>query len=397
VKTKILFIANPSDIHDFNWISSFSLSKSWEVFLIVREMHVMNISQDLLSVMALKKITLVGSVNDFALSQPLDCFRSIVFINKTIKKYKIDLLHILYSEPNGLWLLAKSIFKVPSVITTRGSDVLVTIPIFFRRKDLVARIVKKLYCKAFNNADIITSTSANQKQNIVSLLKVAPEKIHLIRTGVDMRLFVAADKSMLPEEISNKKFILFPRLMSPLYQHELAIDAIALLPEFIQKKFTFVFINSDSIYYDYVEMIKTKMNNLPSVCFLFLPLQRSEIIFSMYKYADAVVMSPKSDGSSVSAMEVLACGVPLLLPNLAYDRDIFNEGVTFYKSGNVEDLAKKMIMVFSDGHRKNSPSKNLLMKIDRQYQMSKLSELYVSMLQKNGQENVERKTDKYLN
>src|SRR5690606_31958261 len=98
-------------------------------------------------------------------------------IRSIIKQYNIDVIHILYAEPNALWANFKFLFKTPLILTTRGTDILKTIADFSISKRLIGKISFFLYRRAFNNFDQITSTSENQKRLIESWVPKVKVKI----------------------------------------------------------------------------------------------------------------------------------------------------------------------------------------------------------------------------
>ena len=65
-------------------------------------------------------------------------------------------------------------------------------------------------------------------------------------------------------------------------------------------------------------------------------------LWTYYHYAALTVMTPISDGTPNSALEAMSAHCPLIMPALAYDKDIFENTCLILQSNNAEDLAKLM-------------------------------------------------------
>src|SRR5690606_19613969 len=115
----------------------------------------------------------------------------------------------------------------------------------------------------------------------------------------------------------------------------------------IKREYVFVFVDNNSPVISYVEKIKKRMLEVKDASFCFLPSQQPASIFALYKQASLVVMTPKSDGAPVSAMEAMACKAPLILPPLNYDQDLFGEGVCRLNSRSPQELAKKIEQILT--------------------------------------------------
>jgi glycosyltransferase involved in cell wall biosynthesis len=65
-----------------------------------------------------------------------------------------------------------------------------------------------------------------------------------------------------------------------------------------------------------------------------------------YHMADIYISPSHVDGSSVSLLEALACGMPCLVSDIAGNREWVEEGVNgwLFRDGNVDDLAEKILL-----------------------------------------------------
>jgi glycosyltransferase involved in cell wall biosynthesis len=179
-----------------------------------------------------------------------------------------------------------------------------------------------LFKKAFVGVRLIMANSQAQLAGIEHLApSLTPKKV--IRIGIRSAALksVLSTPSVSPLE---RPYILFPRMMQPIYQHDAAIDALRLLPTAICRKFAFVFLDQQGPNEAYCRLIQHKMDALPELRFIWLPrLEKSEL-WHYLKHAALCVQIPSSDGSAVSALEAMFLGCPLLLGPANYDADLFS-------------------------------------------------------------------------
>lgn len=321
---KILYLADPNSVHDICWIEPFSKDSDNSIYVLPRAQYARNFD----SIRKSDKWQYLSPIRDVSTIRPFRTLESVKYLRSLVSVYEIDIIHIMYAEPNALWARWAHLLKVPMILTTRGTDVLKTIPSFFDKKDLLSRIVAMQYKKALNGFNHITCTSQRQIQSLKKIGVASPMQI--VRTGVNFDAVKAANLDMKNTLGIHKPFIVMPRNMKPLYYHEFTLEAISMLDEKIKKDYTFIFINADTQDQEYFLKIKNIAANIAADIHFYPSFSREEIL-SLYKQATLVVMNPTSDGSPVSAMEAMACKVPVILPPLPYDEEIFESCLTFYE------------------------------------------------------------------
>lgn len=329
----ILFFADPGSIHDEKWIDFFSREKKNTTYILPRAGQMINplTTSHKAGALVLKPIT------DFSIVRFYKTIVTAIRIRSFVKMNKIQLIHILYAEPNVLWCLFREFFGIPMIVSCRGTDVLQTIPEVFVKRDPLNYLVALAYRWAFRKADWITGTS-NKQLLFVSKLLGGNDKTSIIRTGVT--LSTLKNKVLLPEPLQpGDKYILFPRYIKPIYNHEFCLLAIELLPSLIKQNYKMVFLGRNSGDFEYQKKLDSKMKELNSVSFIFLEKQNQDSLFELYKNAALVVMTPHSDGSPVSAMEAVLCGAPVILGPLDYDKELFEESCYILKEWNSAMLA----------------------------------------------------------
>lgn len=325
--------------------------------------------------------TYLPPISPYSTLNFISVLKSLFYLRTVIRRNKIDIIHIMYAEPGALWGNWRLIFNVPVLLTTRGTDILKTINSFSIKKDFLSRIVMKQYKSAFKKFHIITCTSISQSVKINEWVPSAPTC--LIRTGVDLRILY---KKKINRVGQLKPIVLFPRSMYPMYNHELALMAIKLLPTIYSEKWKFVFLNEDSKDQVYVSKIKKIADSL-ELDIQFLPNLRKDELYHLIGQSQVVVMTPLSDGSPVSAMETMALRVPIILPPLHYDEDVFGKGIFRFDKYEPLVLAKKIIEVMTmDSEQKEKLVRiacdNVLKKANFEVEMGKILNLYHEMLAK---------------
>jgi len=353
----ILYIGYPNSIHDTKWMTWFSDKESNNCYLLIRE--------NLLPAKKIKNIKLLGGISDYSIFKRWKNKKSKSLIQSVIQNYKIDLVHIFYAEPNVLWA---KVINIPIVLTTRGSDVLVGINKFHNHKDLKHKTITNQYRIALEKCSSIISTSQKQIDVLNSLFKLNCDT-QVIRTGIDI------SNIKIPK--LQKDIIFFPRNMQPLYNHELALKAISKLPMEVQKKYVFVFINKNSTNTKYVKKIQNIIDSLTSLNIRFENSLNVSDYFEILSKSEMVIMTPNSDGSPVSGMETLAARSKLVLPDLDYDRDLYDMA-NFYEPNNLDSLLSTILTTLNSNKEKRDSS--FLDKVDRNIEMTKVETIYKNIV-----------------
>lgn len=293
------------------------------------------------------------------------------------KKHQIQNLLILYVEPSGLWSLFSTWWNVRTVLFTYGSDVLIGIPRHFSMGGPLNQVLRHLYRKAFRSAQGIASTSSAQLQSVRRIRGDTNYPVALIRTGI--RVKEMENSTPFPRHPDTPTpYVLFPRVMSRLYNHEFCIEAISQLPNELLQMYSFVFIGNDNHHDDkYVAELTWAASQANGARIIFLAYQDQASLWSLYKHSSAVVMTPKSDGTPVSALEAMYFGKPLILGPLPYDQDLFAPPVRILQSWDSRQLADSLAQALTatDPEERVALRERVLQKCDIKVEMQRLAEL----------------------
>jgi glycosyltransferase involved in cell wall biosynthesis len=371
---RVLYLIDPNSIHDQKWIRNFVQNGKNDCYFICRLHHFSE--RNIKSFEKEFNIKCAGTIDYFSYTKIFGSTRQILKIKKIIRKHKIQLFHIQFAEPNALWTLFRYFLAIPIIITCRGTDVLKTIPDHFSKKDSFNKLISWSYKKAFQRADWVTVTSLSQ-MNSVKGFSGRRDKISIIRTGVELERLYLDTSSFFPNEVK-KSFILFPRFIKRIYNHEFAIEAIKALPLEIKNKFLMVFVGKDEGDINYQKQLIRLLDEDEQIDYLILPKQQQEGIWELYKRAEVIIMTPKSDGSPVSGMEAIALGKKLIVGPLSYDEDIFNYNTcTKLKKWDSNELATQIVKALVSEFEQTVVEKE---KIDFNENMEKMASIYLKVV-----------------
>jgi glycosyltransferase involved in cell wall biosynthesis len=338
----ILYICLPTDVHDRKWMTYFSDKADCNLFATWESNFDETTGPEDFEFFKEKNIKPLKSIKPFSFKNPIQAWQSIRFLNKIIAENNIDIVHLLFATPHAIW---GAYINVPYIITARGSDVLIVIPDLLKAKG-VKKIQNKylfsIFKKSFNNASLVTGTSSKQVESINKFLQPkAP--VELIRSGIDVNTIMAIENDrFLPEILKGKKFVFSPRYIRPVYDVELQIEALRLLPNSVLNEYYFVFIYGPNT--DYYVTMKQKLANLKGLNYIILDRISQMEMWTCYKYAALTFMVPHSDGTPNTALEAMAAGCPLILRDLeAYDKDLFEGTCVKLKEATPQCLADTIV------------------------------------------------------
>lgn len=291
---KICYIA-PVVIHTERWIKYFA-DTGHEVHLITSERApsggIENVELHVLKRFGPKTRTINYLIN----SLPL-----MLQFKRLIKNIDPDIIHAHYIMDISL-LGAASGFH-PFVVTAWGSDVLIA-----PQKSKVSKWIAKYILK---RADLITTDGEDAKTPLMGL-GADPQKIKIIYFGVDTQEFKPGQKDeRLGKELGilNSPTIISLRRFEPIYDVESLIKAVPLvLQEVPEAKFLLIEKGSEEAK---LRRLAESLGVSDSVEFVGLVPHHE--LPSYLTLADVYVSTSLSDTTSVSLLEAMACGLPVVV------------------------------------------------------------------------------------
>jgi glycosyltransferase involved in cell wall biosynthesis len=181
-------------------------------------------------------------------------------------------------------------------------------------------------------------------ENAVVALGVAPDRICRIPWGPEGAAFSPLQRSSfgLPEDAF---VIVYPRSLEPHYQPEVFIDVLANLVA-TRPSARAVVVESGSM----VDSVKQDARRRGlSDHIVWLPLRSSQEFQAIIAMADAVVVTPRTDGTSVTVMDAMHHGVPVVTSLTNGSAEWILDGVTgwTFPVGNAHALGEALESVAS--------------------------------------------------
>jgi glycosyltransferase involved in cell wall biosynthesis len=222
-------------------------------------------------------------------------------LKRILRRVRPDVLHAHYLSWFG-WAAWLSGFR-PLVVTVWGSDVLVG-----PRESAMHRRWAR---RTLSRAALVTAVSEDLAREAVRL-GARPERVRIVQFGFDPEVFTP----MPPPEslraaygLEGHRVVLSPRGMTPLYRHEVAVEALARLPEDV----VLLLVKSQARP-EYVARLEELIRERGLEGRVrWLPPIPHESMADHYRLADVIVSLPSTDAFPVTALEAMACGVPVVM------------------------------------------------------------------------------------
>ncbi|MFZ7136931.1 MAG: glycosyltransferase family 4 protein [archaeon] len=207
-------------------------------------------------------------------------------------------------------------------------------------------------------ADSLIATQLESVKFMNDIYGIPPERIKLIPLGCDTKLFYRSQetrrKTRAHYNISNNDvaFVYAGKITPKKGVHILVESAINAMREYSNIKVLLIGSGEPK----YIKMIKKKINRSGfQDNFIFVHMVPHKELYKYYSSGDVGVW-PKQ--CSLTMVEAMACGLPVIIANDSGtpDRVSYKNGL-IYRSGDVEDLEEKMKRMF-DGKTRRKMQRN---------------------------------------
>ena len=231
-----------------------------------------------------------------------------------LRQLKPDVVHAHTVRPYG-WQAGLAGYH-PYVVSTWGSDVLLPPPgwraRFWQRRTL-------------SGADLVTAVSPYMGAAAIRGGAVA-DRVVEVQFGVDTRRYVPADvpaASLRRLGLDERPFVLSPRAVKPLYNHETILEAFARLGDGHQLVMTSR--NADPDHLERLLSAVTRDGVRDRVRIIEDAADDDMVV--LYQAAAVVVSAPLSDSFPISLLEAMACGTPVVAGDLPPIRAVLEAAV----------------------------------------------------------------------
>ena len=268
---------------------------------------------------------------------PIYFLKKLLGLKRVIKEIQPDLLHSHYITGEG-YIGAMTGFH-PYVASIWGTDILIR-----PHKGIGEKLFTKFVMK---RSDLITADSQDQIDAAVDL-GASSDKCRVVQWGVDLRTFRPGVESDIRARlgIDDGPIIISQRKFQPLYNIDIIVqafsDTLAVLPD--------AHLVLTGAGFDEAK-VRDQVRHLgidANVHFTgYLPYDDLSLYLNA---ADIAISIPSWDGTAMAILEAMACGVPLIVSDLASNREWIEDGKNGYivQPRDHEQLTARMIELLQD-------------------------------------------------
>lgn len=260
---------------------------------------------------------------------PIDDFRACWEIYRWLRRERPDVFHTHTAKAGALGRIAAFAAGVPCVHTYHGN---VFEGYFSRRKTAVYLLIERLLARG--TARII-AISPKQRHDLATRFKVAPpEKISTVSLGFDLGRFVEIGRARALESGNHKRLVVtwvgrLTEIKDPLMYANVAAQSADL-----SSVATFLMAGDGELRQE----VETEISRLGIRERLRLIGWQREMS-SIYQQTDVLMLTSKNEGTPVAAIEAMAAGCAVVLPDVG--------GVADLMSGQPE--SRNGFRIFSNG------------------------------------------------
>jgi len=261
-----------------------------------------------------------------------------------ILNQNLDILHLHYAIPHASaayfarQILKKSGRDIPFITTLHGTDITLV-----GRDTTYAPVVTF----SINESDAITAVSDNLREETLRSFKIEKE-ITVIPNFVDIKRFHQTDKDHFKQMLApdNERILVHVSNFRAVKRVKDVIRIFEKIKKEIPSKLLMIGDGPDR---QSAEDLAREMGIYNDVRFLGKQEQISEIL----SIADLFILPSETESFGLSALEAMACNVPLISTNAGGLPEINIEGKTGFLSdvGDIESMAKNAIYILSNGTR----------------------------------------------
>jgi len=296
-----------------------------------------------------------------------------------IVNQNLDLLHLHYAIPHAsaayfaMQILKQTGRNIPFITTLHGTDITLV------GKDPTYEPVVTF---SINQSDAITAVSENLRQETLKSFNIEKE-IHVIPNFVDIKRFHQSDKDHFKQMLApNGERILVH--VSNFRAVKRVQDVVYIYDNIRHQIPAKLLMIGDGPERQKCEDLTKELGIYHDVRFLGKQEQISEIL----SISDLFILPSATESFGLSALEAMACGVPVISSNAGGLPEINEHGKTGYLSnvGDIEDMSKNAMAIIEDVHVLQKFKKAALQHaklFEKQHIIPMYEKIYESLVQKN--------------
>jgi len=292
----------------------------------------------------------------------LPFFSAFLFLGakKIIRENRIDLIQAHWIFPSGvLTAMVSKITKVPLLITTQGSDVLIS-------GKPVLRSMAKFALKKAKKVTVLSQSSLNL---LLERFKISRDKLIIATMGVDTSKFKPDAEARVPLVLKRGEPLLGSLLFVGWLDENKGLRYLLhSIPE-ILKKFPgakLKIVGTGHLEQEFKEFVK-KLAIEKSV--EFLGGVKNEDMPALYMQSDLFILPSLSEGIPVSILEAMASGCPVVVTKVGGIPEFIEHKKTGYliEPRSVGAISSAVIDLLGDEKLRNEMAKNAHTFVRRNY------------------------------
>lgn len=353
-KISICFFADGENLHTRRWLREM-VARNFEVTLVTRRPQEMP---------GVRVITVSDSLGR------LGWFQRILEIRRIVREVRPDIVHGHYVTSYGFWAAVSGIH--PLVLTAWGSDILVT--------PKKSRLMRLLVGWTISRADLITADSLDMIEEILKYPVRGEAK--QVQWGVDLDAF-----RPMPSRRNDGFGVLSLRTWSENYNVDIIIRAFAefhnLRPEL---RATLHLLGGGELEGDLRALVKKlEVDSLVK----FHGKVSEDCLPEIMSLCDVSISVPTSDATAMSLLESMAMGLPVVVSDLAANRQwVDNKSGFVVPRRDVDAIVTALLALADDPNLRKEMGERNRFKIEkeasRKAEMDRMATVYRRLLVEKG-------------
>lgn len=351
---KICYVSSALGIHDQRFFEKFQ-ERGWEIHVVAwgraRTRVMDGISfHYLLSDISNRWLTKFPRAAKYAI-YPLQAIRSYFFLRRLLRKIKPDVVHACWVPTSGFISVLTGYH--PLLLMPYGSDILIN-----PRRSKVLRMITKYTLK---KGDMIICDAEIVKKEIVGLTNCPEEKIAVFPVGIDLGKFNPdVNRNEVRRKLGweDKKIVIMTRPFKRVYAVEYFLRGIPKIIEHVPE--ARIILCGDGPLEDEFKGFVSREGLIGKV--YFTGFVRNEEMSNYLAAADIYVSSSLSDGTSMSLLEAMACGLPPVVTDVAANKEWVTDRVNGFivPRRDSQQLSEKIIeLLENEGLRQKFSASNI--------------------------------------
>ncbi len=297
-------------------------------------------------------------------------------LREIIVKEQIDVIHAHQYTPYFYGLMGSLYSKI--TLTPSRPEVVFTehgrfYPDVRKFKRVVSNPILSLFTKE------IVTISASTKQSLIDYENFPARRIRVVYNGIDLERFSkTADRLAKRRELGlqpdDKVFGIVARL-DPIKNHAMLLRACQQLVKTVPN--AYLLIVGDGPERAKLEELTASLGIAAHVKFLGARQDISELLQTF----DVFALSSFSEGTSVTLLEAMGVGVPIVATNVGGNPEVVSDGETGFlvESDNADDMANKLLQLLQDNALRQRMGNAGKQRVHALFSIEKMVQAYVDL------------------